>query len=146
MRKNCLMFLLAALVAALPCAAQAADDPCFEKAQTQAQLNACATDGLKRADNELNSLFKQMTDRLGNDKKARQLLVDAQRKWISFRDAECSFQVMRSAGGSIQPMRQRMCHAAITQARVLDFHKQLACGKDADEQTAAECAVPPANK
>lgn len=146
MRKNGLIFLLATVVVALPCAAQTADDPCFEKAQTQAQLNACAADSLKRADNELNRLFKQMTDRLANDKKARQLLVEAQRKWIGFRDAECSFQVMRSAGGSIQPMRQRMCQAAITQSRVVDFQKQLACSKDADEQRAAECAVPPASK
>lgn len=146
MNRYCSKLLLAAASAALPWAAWAADDPCFEKAQTQAQLNECAFNSWKRADVELNHLYQQMGDRLRGDQKARQLLVDAQRKWLSFRDAECTFQTMRSAGGSIQPMRERSCLADLTRARVIDFQNQLACAKAAGEQGASDCAIPPASR
>ncbi|MGB3068677.1 MAG: lysozyme inhibitor LprI family protein [Ottowia sp.] len=146
MHRYCFKLLLTVLSASLPWAVLAADDPCFEKAQTQAQLNECAFNSWKRADVELNHLYQQMGDRLHSDQKARQLLVDTQRKWLSFRDAECAFQTMRSAGGSIQPMLERSCLADLTRVRITDFQNQLACAKAAGEQGASDCAIPPGSK
>ena len=136
-------FIISVLVmAGLGASAHAADDPCYEKAQTQAQLTACAADALKRQDQELNRLYKQMQGRLKGDDKARQLLTTAQRKWVAFRDAECSFTTLRSAGGSINAMEQNNCLADLTRNRATELQNHLACGKDTDEQTAQGCALP----
>jgi len=137
-----LKVLVIFLAAVLSLTAQASDDACFEKAQTQAQLNECAFNSWKQADVELNLLYQQIGNRLRNDQKARQLMVDAQRKWLTFRDSECAFQTMRSAGGSMQALRHNSCLTELTRARVIDFQNQLACAKGAGEQGAAECAIP----
>lgn len=122
--------------------AHAADDMCYEKAQTQAQLTACATDALKHQDQELNRLYKQMQDRLKGDADTRRLLTDAQRKWVAFRDAECTFTTVRSAGGSINAMQVNSCLAELTRNRVIELQNHVACGNGADEQTALGCALP----
>lgn len=121
-------------------AAQASDDPCFEKAQTQAALNQCASDAYKRADGDLNRLYKQMTARLSADDAVRQRLVDAQRKWLKFRDAECAFQTIRTVGGSIQPMNVNGCLTDLTRERVMQLQNHLSCAQAAGE--GGTCAVP----
>lgn len=138
----CLKFLLTLTAAALPWAAQASDDPCFEMAQTQAQLNECAFNAWKRSDIELNHLYQQMGDRLRGDDQARRMMVDAQRKWLSFRDSECAFQTLRTVGASVQPLRQNSCLADLTRNRVTDFQSLLSCTKGAGEQAASECTIP----
>jgi len=122
--------------------AHAADDPCYEKAQTQSQLTACAADALKRQDQELNRLYGQMQNRLKRDDPAKALLTQAQRQWIGFRDAECAFAAVRSAGGSIHAMNFDSCLAELTRNRVIELQNHLACGKGADEQSALDCAIP----
>ncbi len=122
--------------------AHAADDPCYEKAQTQSQLTACAADALKRQDQELNRLYGQMQSRLKRDDPAKALLTQAQRQWIGFRDAECAFAAVRSAGGSIHAMNVDSCLAELTRNRVIELQNHLACGKGADEQSALDCAIP----
>ncbi len=122
--------------------ARAADDLCFEKAQTQTQLTACAADALRRNDQELNRLYQQMQGRLKGDDKMRQRLTEAQRRWIEFRDAECAFTTARTMGGSIHAMNLNNCLAELTRNRVIELQNHLACGKGADEQTALECALP----
>lgn len=134
--------LLIASILSLGAAAHAADDMCFEKAQNQSQLTACAADALKRQDQELNRLYQQMQDRLKGNADTRRLLTDSQRKWIAFRNAECAFTTVRTAGGSINAMNTNNCLAELTRNRVTELQNHLACGKGADEQTAQECALP----
>jgi len=119
-----------------------ADDACMNKAQNQAQLNACAAADLKRADARLNKLYKEMQLRLRGDQRTGKLLVDAQKKWLSFRDAECALQTVRTADGSIQPMNVASCLAGLTEGRAKDFEKLLSCSLAADEQERAGCAIP----
>lgn len=143
MKRHLLYAILSGIASTtLVASAHAADDLCFEKAQNQSQLNACAAEALKRNDQELNRLYRQMQARLDDDAKTRQLLIDSQRKWIAFRDAECAFTTTRSAGGSIHAMHQDGCLAELTRNRVIELENHLACGKGADEQTALECALP----
>lgn len=137
-----LAFVLILAAASVGAAAHAADDMCFEKARNQCQMTACAAEALKRNDQELNRLYRQMEDRLKGGDKARQLLIDAERKWIGFRDAECTFTTVRTAGGSINAMNLNNCLAELMRNRVIALQNHLACGKGADEQTALECAVP----
>ena len=140
--KKRLLIIAISSIAGLGASARAADDLCFEKAQTQAQLTACAADALKRNDQELNRLYRQMQDRLKGDDTTGHLLADAQRRWIAFRDAECSFTTVRTAGGSINAMNTNSCLAELTRHRAIELQNHLACGKGADEQTALECALP----
>lgn len=136
------VFLILALLSLGASAAHASDDPCFEKAQTQSQLTACSADALKREDAALNQSYKKMQERLKADAATLRLLVDSQRKWIAFRDAECTFTTVRTAGGSVQPMNTNSCLAQLTRNRTIELQNHLACGKGADEQTALECALP----
>lgn len=129
-------------IAGLGASVHAADDMCFEKAQTQSQLTACADQALKREDEELNRLYKQMQNRLKGDDDTRRLLTNSQRKWIAFRDAECAFATVRTAGGSINTMNVNNCLTALTRNRAIELQNHLACAKGADEQTAQECALP----
>lgn len=138
---------LAALMWALSAACWAAPalpvSDCYAKAQTQADLNACSAENLKRSDAQLNELYRQILVRLSGDQAAQAALTKAQRAWMDFRDQECRFITLRTADGSIHPMMLNECRARITRNRVSDLRDDLTCATSAaDEQTATECAVP----
>jgi uncharacterized protein YecT (DUF1311 family) len=108
-------------------------------AVTQGDMNQCAAQENKAADKELNSLYKQITARLKDNAEAKRLLVKAQRAWIDFRDAECSFSASGVKGGSVYPMIHNECITALTKARVEAFKTYLKC-KEGD----LSCPVPEA--
>lgn len=140
-RLPALVLGLAAACGALP--VWAASDSCYDKAQTQADLNACSAENLKRSDAELNQLYRQILVRLSGDQPAQAALTKAQRAWMDFRDQECRFVTLRTADGSIHPMMLNECRARIARNRVSDLRDDLACATSAtDDQMAAECAVP----
>lgn len=141
MKQNLRLIVMASM-AAFGASSHASDDPCFEKARTQAQLSACAAEALKRNDQELNRLYRQMQNRLKGDDSTARLLTEAQRKWLAFRDAECAFTTVRTAGGSVNAMNTSNCLAELTRGRATELQNHLSCGQGADEQTALECAVP----
>ena len=78
--------------------------------------------------------------RLKDDADTRKRLVQAQRDWIRFRDAECDFQTAGAAGGSVMPMLVAQCRDDLTQARVKAFEGYLNC-----EEGDLGCPVPPAD-
>ncbi|MBH1963086.1 MAG: DUF1311 domain-containing protein [Comamonadaceae bacterium] len=135
-----------ALLLLFTASAQASTDMCYERAQTQAQLNECSANSLKAADDELNSLYRRMQDRLRSDSQAKALLVDTERKWMSFRDSECAFSAVRSSGGSMHAMQVNDCLTRLTRTRVLELQNHLACGRGAGEQEALQCALPRVNQ
>ncbi|WP_053147457.1 lysozyme inhibitor LprI family protein [Pseudomonas sp. Pf153] len=108
-------------------------------ATTQGEMNQCAAQAKKAADDELNSLYKQITARLKDNPEAKQLLVKAQRAWIGFRDAECNFSASGVEGGSVYPLIYGNCITALTKARVETFKTYLKC-KEGD----LSCPVPEA--
>jgi uncharacterized protein YecT (DUF1311 family) len=126
--------LLLGLLLALPAAVAAAD--CGPDAN-QSELNACAGADLDAADAELNTLYRQM--QAIADPETRRLLTLAQRAWLGFRDAECSFAASSVSGGSIYPMIFGECLAGLTAARAADFRRYLAC-----EEGDLSCPLPPA--
>ncbi|WP_210639715.1 MULTISPECIES: lysozyme inhibitor LprI family protein [unclassified Pseudomonas] len=117
-------------------AAQA--DDCAN-ATTQGEMNQCAAKENKAADSELNSLYKQITTRLKDNPEAKQMLVKAQRAWISFRDAECNFSASGVEGGSVYPLIYSNCITDQTKARIEAFKTYLKC-KEGD----LSCPVPEA--
>ncbi|WLG99453.1 lysozyme inhibitor LprI family protein [Pseudomonas beijingensis] len=129
--------LLLALTPLLFVAVAQADD-CAD-AITQGEMNQCAAKENKAADNELNSLYKQITARLKDNPEAKKMLVKTQRAWIAFRDAECDFSASGVKGGSVYPLIYSNCITAQTKARVEAFKTYLKC-KEGD----LSCPVPEA--
>ena len=128
--------MLAAPLFASP--ARAADD--CANAQDQATMNECAGKAFNEADAKLNDAYKQIEGRLKDNAASKKLLVDAQRAWVAFRDAECNFQGGPPAdSGSMYPMVVASCKAALTNGRLKDLQGYLNC-TDAD----TDCPVPAA--
>lgn len=92
---------------------------------------------LKNADHDLNVTYKAIEARLANDPASRSRLVHAQRAWISFRDAECTFQSSGEDGGSVAPMIATICQAAMTADRADQLKAYLNC-----EEGDLSCPVP----
>ena len=95
--------------------------------QTQTGLNACANDAFKRADDQLNQDYKEITRRLSGDKAKASLLVQSQKSWIAWRDAECEFASSAVVGGSVYPMIHAMCLEAQTRQRDAALQSYLKC-------------------
>lgn len=103
-----------------------AGDTCAS-ATTQAELNECSAQAYQAADDELNGAYQALIGRLNNNQPSREKLRTAQRKWISFRDAECAFESSAVEGGSAQPMVRNLCLAAMTEARTEQLREHNEC-------------------
>lgn len=119
--------------------AQAADckDP-----QSNYDMKTCAGEDFKKADAELNVAYgKAITEarKWYSSTKTAQgyenmpdneaILRDAQRAWVSFRDANCKYQYQIYYGGSHAPLAQVLCMAEMTKARVKEL-RQLPGGEE----------------
>ncbi|WP_352777293.1 lysozyme inhibitor LprI family protein [Mesorhizobium sp. M0571] len=131
--------LTTAMVLAMPAFAFG-QDKCYDDAKDQAAPNECADAASKKSDKKLNELYKQIETRLDDDADTRTLLGQAQRDWVKFRDAECSFQTAGAAEGSMMPTLVAQCLDSLTQSRVKDFEGYLKC-REGD----LSCPVPAAN-
>ena len=81
------MVLLAWLVPSLPSVADTVFDACMDAASSNTDFDQCGQRLLKRQDDRLNIIWKQVVG-LASDQ-ARKDLLDEQRAWLSFRDASC---------------------------------------------------------
>ncbi|KQY49472.1 MULTISPECIES: lysozyme inhibitor LprI family protein [Rhizobium/Agrobacterium group] len=133
-----LLMLATAVVWATPGFSFAADK--CANAEDQATLTQCAEASFKKSDKKLNNLYKQIESRLSDDTDIKNLLVQTQRDWGKFRDAECAFQTAGAAGGSMMPMLVLICRDSLTQSRVKDFEGYLQC-----QEGDMSCPVPAAN-
>ncbi|MBK5528478.1 DUF1311 domain-containing protein [Pseudomonas sp. TH06] len=106
-------------------------------ANDQATMNQCAGQDYKAADNELNAVYKQIKQRLQGNAEGTKLLVDAQRAWIGFRDAECTFSSSGVSGGSVYPLIYSSCLTGVTKVRVETLKQYLKC-----EEGDMGCPVP----
>ncbi|WP_347927483.1 lysozyme inhibitor LprI family protein [Pseudomonas helvetica] len=127
-------FLLA--LAPLLLAPFAHADDCANAAD-QRTMSECAAKDYKKADTQLNALYKQINDRLKDNLESKKLLVGAQRAWVAFRDAECEFSASGVAGGSVYPMIYSNCLAGLTLKRVEAFKTYLEC-----QEGDLSCPVP----
>ena len=100
-------------------------------------MTVCADQAFKKADAELNAVYKQITSRLKDNPDAAKLLVTAQKSWVNFRDAECAFSTSSAAQGSIYPMLVAQCRDTLTRKRVVELKAYLHC-----EEGDMSCPVP----
>lgn len=104
----------------------AAEEDCSYLA-TQLDMNQCAGRNFDAADAELNRVYRQVVDRLASDPEGLAKLKAAERAWVAFRDAECTFAAMSVEAGSIHPMIWLGCREEQTQARTRVLQGYLAC-------------------
>ncbi len=129
-------FLRAVLIGALALAgAQAVATECPD--QTQAGLNQCSAAAYAKADEALNRAYKEIQQRFKQDSVSSELFVKAQKSWIAFRDAECSFSSSGVSGGSAYPMIYELCLEMVTKERTKRLQEYLRC-----EEGDLSCPVP----
>jgi uncharacterized protein YecT (DUF1311 family) len=99
------------------------DDP-----QNQADMNACAAIDFEAADAELNAVWREVIaaaremdaeiDRQFDQAPTSEaVLREAQRAWIVFRDAQCTYEGHEARGGSMESMIYNGCRARLTRER-----------------------------
>jgi uncharacterized protein YecT (DUF1311 family) len=121
----CVLFLLALPVAT---SSQGPKTPCVEKATTQSEINAYATEDLKRADTELNQLYQQILKKYATDQVFIQKLRLAEEAWVKFREAHMAAldsELDPSSMGSVYPMCKAMEITRLTNERVEDLKRIL---------------------
>jgi uncharacterized protein YecT (DUF1311 family) len=138
--------------------ALAAQDPQWNCANPQAQqeMNYCAGEDFRRADAEINTVYRtavaeaQAADReyarSGGDAAGgpgagpgeEATLREAQRAWVSFRDANCRLESFEARGGSMQPMLDAGCRATLTRARTAEL-RGPECPGDAQPAEITAC-------
>lgn len=128
--------LAGCLAVSLACAPAGFAQDC-PNAQTQRDLDACAGHRFEQADADLNAAYRRVLGRLQHDAGVTKLLTGAQRAWLAFRDAECTFASVGEQGGTIYPVALAECRTELTRARTRRLDEYLAC-KDGD----LNCPVP----
>jgi uncharacterized protein YecT (DUF1311 family) len=103
----------------------------------QMALNECAHLSFQKADAELNTLYQNIKRRSA-EPQSQNLLVAAQRAWVAFRDAECTFATSSATGGSIHPMVHSGCLERLTRARIGDLKRYMQC-----QEGDLSCPIPP---
>jgi uncharacterized protein YecT (DUF1311 family) len=103
----------------------------------QATMNACAEAAFQETDAELNQTYQRIVALLADDPDTKAALRDAQRAWITFRDADCAFSASGVAGGSAYPMIYANCLDGATQQRLGDLDYYLNC-----QEGDLSCPVP----
>ena len=121
------------IVALAMIAAQPDDAIDCNNAMNQQDMNFCAEQEFERADAELNALWRRViAEERANDAEynreyvatgappvnAEQALREAQRAWIAFRDAQCTYEGYENFGGSLQPLTEATCRTRMTRERI----------------------------
>ncbi|AUH51552.1 hypothetical protein CXB49_12340 [Chromobacterium sp. ATCC 53434] len=120
-----LLALLAASHAAL-----AEDDPCKD-AKNTLETNECMQRQFDGQDKLLNQRYQSLLQKLrdgeeaaaGKDKPST-MLIQAQRKWIAYRDADCDTKYRIYIGGTIRNAVYLGCKIERTEQRIKELDPQ----------------------
>lgn len=91
--------------------------------QTQLEMNQQAAKEHKKADAEMTALYKKALAKLATDATQKQLLIDAQRAWIKYKEAHCKAEAAVFEGGSMQPLIYSSCLTELTNERSKQLRK-----------------------
>jgi len=99
----------------------AEETTCMDADQSQMGMNRCAGEAFQRADAALNAEWAKVMAAYKGDKDAEKLLLDGQRAWLKYRDAQCQMAAYDSIGGSIWPLINSGCLADLTRRRTREL-------------------------
>jgi uncharacterized protein YecT (DUF1311 family) len=102
---------------------------CSEKANTQSEMTACASDESARVDAKLNATYRAILARVASQPGALAKIKAAQRAWIAYRDAyiEATYPAKDNATeyGSIYPPEVTLLRAKVTQRQLAALENML---------------------
>ncbi|SOE22311.1 Uncharacterized conserved protein YecT, DUF1311 family [Spirosomataceae bacterium TFI 002] len=102
-------------------------------AQSQSQLNLDADAAYKKADIQLNKVYRDVLEKYAKDSKFIDKLKNAQRIWIMFRDAEVDLKYPPHQDyGSAYPMCVSLYLKGITEERIEKLKEWLNGGEEGD--------------
>ena len=106
---------------------------CAEAAVSTMDSNICSSQAYQDADAELNMVFKKIKNQNAQDSETsvemNKRLVNAQRAWIAFRDADCELSGSSMLGGTGEGMIINGCLATTTIERVKNLSGYLNTNK-----------------
>ena len=105
-------------------------------AQTQAEMNEEAGIEYKKADAELNKVYKELREALSDEQKAK--LKEVQLLWLKYRDANAEFAASMYEGGSIAPMVYSGAMTTSTEHRVGELKNLFIEGYPEEEPAPAK--------
>ena len=111
--------------AVTPGLAQEDRDINCDDAYTQSEMNICAARDYDDADAALNAQWSVTYAAMADYPGAKQTLLEAQRAWLTYRDAQCDAVGTPYEGGSIQPLVIATCLANLTRARTEELQQML---------------------
>lgn len=118
-------FICCALVVqALTSSAFAADTNCNNPID-QTSINICADKALKASEKQLNDKYQALYE--ASSAEGQLKLKTAQRAWLAYRDAQCTFNTTGSVGGSMHALTYSTCVDMLTQAQSKILDQQLNC-------------------
>jgi len=109
------------IVAAAPCRAQhmnEPDSPCVGVVTTS-DLVSCLSKANDASDAKMNSVYQNIRKKLEGDDASR--LVETQRIWIKYRDANCSAERALYEGGTAKYPAFLACMEAMTRMRTKEL-------------------------
>jgi uncharacterized protein YecT (DUF1311 family) len=126
---------LAFAILLVPAEASAADisaacySDCEARTTSNPEYKACLARAADAADAELNQVYtalkaaiRRFAKEMGQQPDIQlQSLVDAQKKWIAYRDANCTFEDQLAFGGSSIGGNYSTCLCALSLERAQDF-------------------------
>lgn len=122
LRHSIVCFAVGLLAASQNALAAGAD---CSNAIDQASMTACADKALKASDAQLNKTYRALLAK--SSAAGKQNLQAAERAWIAYRDAQCTFNTLGSAGGSVHALAYASCATGLTDAQNEVLNAQLHC-------------------
>jgi uncharacterized protein YecT (DUF1311 family) len=102
---------------------------CYDRDHSQKAMNMCAGEAFQRADAELNRVWREIQDHFSDDADMKKLLLEGQRGWLKYKEAQCELTAYDSRGGSMWPMVISGCRADMTRRRVQELKDMLGEGE-----------------
>ena len=90
---------------------------CSEKGNSQSDLNKCADEEARRADQDLNSAYQRILERVRNDARVVAAIRSSERAWLEYRRAYMNAMYPKkdkqTAYGSFFPMEFELLEASL---------------------------------
>ena len=121
---KCLVVAFLMTVISFACFAQDSAEyrACSNKANTQSEMTACASDEAARVDAKLKTTYRALLARVTSQPEALAKIKAAERAWIAYRDAyiEATYPAKDKATefGSIYPLEVTLLQAKLTRRQV----------------------------
>ena len=92
-------------------------------AAVQAELTTCAWNAYKRADQEMNNVWRKLHVKADSKDAADVAVLKSQRAFLVYREQTCIVPYLRESPGTMAKMEQANCLAEITERRVVELQK-----------------------